>query len=405
MFYTLLAFSTFVISAPSQSNLASNVTEYRLGNTTINVIPVETMHLEMPPGQQLCPVLEEDFKTLDSKRWTHEITMAGGGNWEFQAYVKDKRVVYTQDNALFIQPIFMEDVQGVGFNEDGEVMDLYSLNSAMDCTSNQFYGCIRNGKGIPAIMSGAIHTTPAYAFKYGRVDVVAKVPKFDYAWPAIWLLPEDNVYGLWPTSGEIDIMESRGNVAFGHAADYQGVDYIASTLHYGPPRKNGASKNNYPNAHGYSKAVTGDYSDAFHTFSLDWNSTTITTYVDGIMVMSKSTIGLYATGIKDQTWDSSYTNVWGDGNAPFNQRFHLIINLAVGSGSSTADGNYFGSQIYTDSRDFWSRKAEWISSWNTTGNPLQSAMIVKSVTIQEYKPVASMCHNRGHESSTMVVNM
>lgn len=80
MFYTLLALSAFVISAPNQSHLANNVTEYSLGNTTINVNPVQTMQLKMPPGHKLCPVLKEDFKTLNNKIWTHEITMAGGGN-------------------------------------------------------------------------------------------------------------------------------------------------------------------------------------------------------------------------------------------------------------------------------------------------------------------------------------
>ena len=58
----------------------------------------------------------------------------------------------------------------------------------------------------------------------------AKIPKGDWIWPAIWLLPAYNEFGNWPASGEIDIMESRGNAASYPAG---GVNKFASTLHWG----------------------------------------------------------------------------------------------------------------------------------------------------------------------------
>mmetsp|Transcript_9153 Transcript_9153/g.1364 ORF Transcript_9153/g.1364 Transcript_9153/m.1364 type:complete len:98 (+) Transcript_9153:370-663(+) len=69
-----------------------------------------------------------------------------------------------------------------------------------------------------------------FSFKYGRVEVNAKLPKGDWLWPAIWMLPTSNAYGGWPASGEIDIVESRGNV--GYPAG--GPESIGSTLHFGP---------------------------------------------------------------------------------------------------------------------------------------------------------------------------
>ena len=45
-------------------------------------------------------------------------------------------------------------------------------------------------------------------WKYGRFEIRAKIPKGVGTWPAIWLLATDNVYGGWPNSGEIDIMET-----------------------------------------------------------------------------------------------------------------------------------------------------------------------------------------------------
>jgi beta-glucanase (GH16 family) len=71
----------------------------------------------------------------------------------------------------------------------------------------------------------------SFAFKYGRVEVRAKLPKGDWIWPAIWMLPKHNAYGTWPASGEIDIMESRGN---GASYPLGGNDAFGSTLHWGP---------------------------------------------------------------------------------------------------------------------------------------------------------------------------
>ena len=60
-------------------------------------------------------------------------------------------------------------------------------------------------------MSAAMRTPLSFAFTYGRVEARAKMPAGDWIWPAIWMMPVREVYGNWPTSGEIDIVESRGN--------------------------------------------------------------------------------------------------------------------------------------------------------------------------------------------------
>ena len=62
-----------------------------------------------------------------------------------------------------------------------------------------------------------------YAFRYGRVDVVAKTPAGRGLWPAIWFLPKENVYGTWPGSGEIDLFEGRG----------QNPNELQNTIHFG----------------------------------------------------------------------------------------------------------------------------------------------------------------------------
>lgn len=83
---------------------------------------------------------------------------------------------------------------------------------------------------VPPVRSARLTTQGAASIQYGRVEVVAKLPKGDWLWPAIWMMPEDSVYGIWPLSGEIDIMESRGN---GRGYKQGGREYFSSTLHWG----------------------------------------------------------------------------------------------------------------------------------------------------------------------------
>jgi len=114
-------------------------------------------------------------------------------------------------------------------------INIWGSTPADYCTSNNFYGCERNaaasGNYINPIQSARIRTVNSFTFDYGRIEVKAKIPKGDWIWPAIWLLPAYNEYGQWPASGEIDIMESRGNDA---SYPSGGNDKFASTLHWGP---------------------------------------------------------------------------------------------------------------------------------------------------------------------------
>ena len=72
-----------------------------------------------------------------------------------------------------------------------------------------FYGCFRSSNGqniINPIKSASIRTINSVAINRGKVEVRAKLPTGDWIWPAIWLLPKDNVYGTWPASGEVDFI-------------------------------------------------------------------------------------------------------------------------------------------------------------------------------------------------------
>jgi beta-glucanase (GH16 family) len=95
------------------------------------------------------------------------------------------------------------------------------------------------------------------------------------------LLPTDNTFGVWPKSGEIDIMESRGNLPSSCSAG-MGADTFGSTMHWGPLYNNNGF--NIPNSH-YS-IPQGTLNDDYHIYELEWTEAKIVTKIDGITVMN-----------------------------------------------------------------------------------------------------------------------
>lgn len=154
--------------------------------------------------------------------------------------------------------------------------------------------------------SGRIRTINMGDWTYGRFEFRAKMPEGKGLWAAIWMLPTDEDYGGWASSGEIDIMEYLGDDA----------TKVYGTIHYG---------GKWPdNQHRGANYVTDDiaFNNTFHTFALEWEEGALRWYVDGERFQN------LGTGM----WYSSVAAF----PAPFNKRFHLLINLAVG-------GNWPGS--------------------------------------------------------------
>jgi beta-glucanase (GH16 family) len=153
-------------------------------------------------------------------------------------------------------------------------------------------------EGTREYTSARLRTMNKGDWKYGRFDIRAKLPYGQGLWPAIWLLPTDWVYGGWAASGEIDIMEMLGHE----------TNKIYGTLHYG-----GEWPNNVRSGNSYT-LTNGTFSGDFHVFTLEWDSTEIKWYVDDEHYLTLN------------NWFSSDHGF----PAPFDQKFHLLLNVAVG---------------------------------------------------------------------------
>ncbi|ATZ53329.1 hypothetical protein BCIN_09g01970 [Botrytis cinerea B05.10] len=331
-----------------------------------------------------CPVMSDDFSsgTLNTDIWTQEAEVGGFGNGEFEQTTLDDENVFIKDGKLIIRPT----LQDAKLIESNTVINLTSDGT---CSSDVLTNCVSvtnttAGTIIQPVKSGRINTKKGATIKYGRVEVTAKLPAGDWLWPAIWLLPVDNTYGAWPASGEIDIVESRGN---NHTYAQGGNNIISSTLHWGPDSAN----DGYWRTNVKRTALHTTYSDGFHTYGLEWSEKYLYTYID-----SKLLQVLYNT-FSEPLWqrgdfpDSNsngtrITDVWsqtGRYNTPFDTRFYLILNVAVGGTNGWfADGKSGKPWIdasATAKNDFWNARDTWYPTW--TANDNQGQMEVKKVEI------------------------
>lgn len=154
--------------------------------------------------------------------------------------------------------------------------------------------------------SARLTTRGRFSQAGGRFEIRAALPLGQGFWPAFWMLPADNAYGGWAASGEIDILEARG----------QHPTRIENTIHYGGPWPG-----NTLSGRAYTLPAGGTIAD-FHTYAVEWDlapTPTLRWYVDDRL--SWSTTEWWSTG-------AAYP-------APFDRPFHLLVNLAVG-------GNYVG---------------------------------------------------------------
>jgi beta-glucanase (GH16 family) len=229
----------------------------KAGEEIAAAAPIDS--LPQLPGWNL--VWNDEFSetSIDPAKWEYEVNGDGGGNNELQYYTARPSNSFVQDGNLTIRAQ-KEDYLGKQYT------------------------------------SARMRTRYKGDWKYGRVEVRAKIPYGRGMWPAIWMLPTDWEYGGWPMSGEIDIMECLG----------QDPWTIYGTIHFGQ------SVAAHQQMGGKYTRSGESFAGDFHVYAIEWDSTSIQWYVDGTK---------YFTAVK---------------SSPFDKRFHLLLNVAVG-------GNWPGS--------------------------------------------------------------
>lgn len=221
-----------------------------------------------PPGGWRL-VWQDEFSgsAIDTRKWNFEVNGGGGGNNELQYYTERPQNASVANGVLRIQAL-----------------------AERYCAAD----------GCRDFTSARLTSRNKGDWLYGRMEVRAKLPAGQGLWPAIWMLPTDWAYGGWAASGEIDILEAVNPGA-------SGGNTIYGTLHYGGAWPNNTHK-------GGSTVPATSITDNFHIYAVEWEAGQIRFYVNG---------RLYHTA----------TDWWSSGGAfpaPFNKRFHMLLNVAVG---------------------------------------------------------------------------
>jgi len=339
-------------------------------------------------------IFDENFDTFDLDVWEHEITAGGGGNWEFQYYTNNRSNSYVHDGRLFIKPTLTEDKYGPGFVTSG-TLNLWGSTPASLCTGNAYYGCERSGNPtnvINPVQSARLRSVHSFDVAYGRVEVLAKMPAGDWIWPAIWMMPTREGYGGWPASGEIDIVESRGNrFLTDQVGVHKGVNAAGQTLHWGP----------FWPYNGYEKTtgeLSSNFGDAFHRYQVEWDENSIRLGInDQVLVNVAPGPGGFwdygAFGLPPESNPWRYSS--NPRMAPFDQPFYFLLNVAVGGTNGYFPDNWinipnpkpWSNPTGTAFRDFWNARGNWHPTWNpTTNNGEDAALQIEYIRVWKLKP-------------------
>lgn len=213
-------------------------------------------------------VWSDEFEgtTLDMKKWTYQTgdgcpSLCGWGNNELEYYTNSNNNIRIESGNLIIE-------------------------SRKETT------------GASKFTSGKIVSAGLFSKTYGRFESRIRLPKGRGLWPAFWMLPDNNT---WPMTGEIDIMENRGDTP----------SIINGTLHYGsswPNNQNDTDKHDF----------IQDLSGGFHVYSVEWDPDVIRWYIDDVLFKTE-------TRNPNSLNPASSNDPW-----PWNKNFHILLNLAVG---------------------------------------------------------------------------
>jgi beta-glucanase (GH16 family) len=248
-----------------------------------------------PPAAEWKLVWSDEFdgKDIDRSKWDFDLGngfynyeanqwIRGWGNDELQYYTREPANAFVKDGMLHIRAL-KESLHGCGF------------------TSARLKTRKKDGSEL-------------FSKKYGRFQFRAKLPTGRGIWPALWMLPQQDGYGGWPASGEIDILEARG----------QEPNKILGTLHFGGswPANTHISKD-------HLLPRGGTIAD-FHVYALEWEPGVMRWSVDGHTFATQSfwwSASRTAGGKGLTPAREGDLNPWP---APFDQPFYLVMNVAVG---------------------------------------------------------------------------
>jgi beta-glucanase (GH16 family) len=283
---------------------------------------------QSPPPAEWSLVWSDEFNApqINPAYWSLEDDCWGGGNEELQCYRPSGRNAAVANGTLVITarreaatgPAWPLQVREGGQHQGETASKPYT--------------------------SAKLTTRGKAAWRYGKVEVRAKLPRGQGTWPAIWMLPASDSYGAWAASGEIDILEAVNLGEPCRQCPGGRENRILGTLHYGGSWPKNEHKGEVVP---FAEVLDGQ----FHTYGIEWTPDRITWQFDGRTYATRTDREWWSAGSKDR-------------GAPFDRDFYLIFNLAIGGHLTETPGKAITS-------GFPKRmEVDWVRVWQ---KPSQAA--------------------------------
>jgi len=221
---------------------------------------------------------------------------------------------------------------GWGNNEDESYEDYANKldgNGSLVITATRAKGMNSGMSGLQSKwVSGKITTQGHQSFMYGKLESRIQVPVGGGTWPAFWMLGDTYPALAWPWSGELDIMEVKGNDPLKLWTSVHGA-------------AGGGATANWPAGNSNITTANTAFSAGYHTFGILWEPDLIQWTLDGVVVKSASKAN-WAT-VSDAAW-------------PFNQAYFINMNLAMGGDfAGGVDASLTSAQMKVD----WVRYSQY----------------------------------------------
>jgi len=243
------------------------------------------------------------FSYAQQKRrliWSDEFNYVGlpdSTKWDYEhGYIRnEEKQYYTRKRK---QNIWVHD----GMLEIKAIKEPFS-NEDYQKGSNSW----KTADSLVQYTSASINTLGKASWKYGRIEVRAKLPKGAGVWPAIWMMGVNRPGVNWPRCGEIDVMEFVGHDS----------SHVYGTIHYA--KEDGFSHS----SSGNKIEVSHPYND-FHIYALEWNKNEMRIFYDDALYHTFNIKSINPGAVKS-----------------FRKPFYLLLNLALGGewGGKIDDNN------------------------------------------------------------------
>lgn len=323
-----------IMAGPRKVGMLAAALLLSSGCASSSTLPSSEMPSVLAPlegaGWELAWADEFDGDMLDRSKWTPEVSCWGGGNSERQCYTDRPENIVVEDGMLLLK------ARKERFT--GPARPLEIAENPNPRLTQQY-------------TSGKVRTRGLHAWRYGRIEVRAKVPAGQGTWPAVWMMPDDDTYGPWPLSGEIDILEAVNiGAKCKMCGGGRGENRTISALHFGDRPPNNRLVD--------SRTALADLalpSDEFHVYAVEWGEGLIRFLVND---------RVHLTVPADQ-WDTGSPLASGNPNAPFDQPFYIMANLAVG-GRLSEENNAKGLAAKSFPAQF---AIDWIRVYRCANDP------------------------------------